>query len=103
MYHNSVTNLIHFHFHKHFIVSQSSTCSGIKHPSSGGITLTVFGVSCMHLLQVWVNWLQPANSYKCTQLTPKTTSVVPPGDGHLMPETCRGLQHNKVFVKVKVY
>jgi hypothetical protein len=45
--------------------------------------------------------LQPANSYKCTQLTPKSASVVPPVDGSLTPETCRGLRHNKV--KVKVY
>jgi hypothetical protein len=30
-------------------------------------------------------------------------SVVPPEDGRLMPETCRGLKHNKVTVKVKVY
>jgi hypothetical protein len=35
--------------------------------------------------------------------TKKTASVVPPEDGRLMPETCRGLRHNKVFVKVKVY
>jgi hypothetical protein len=28
MYHNNVTNLIHFHFHNHFIVSSSSTCFG---------------------------------------------------------------------------
>jgi hypothetical protein len=47
--------------------------------------------------------LQPANSYKCTQLTPKTASVVPPEDGRLTPETCRGLRHNKVIVKVNVY
>jgi hypothetical protein len=34
----------------------------------------------------------------------KTASVVPPEDGRLMPETCRGLRrHNKVFVKVKEY
>jgi hypothetical protein len=48
---------------------------------------------------------QPATSQKlqCTQLTPKTVSVVPPGDGRLMPETCRGSRHNKVIVKVKVY
>jgi hypothetical protein len=46
--------------------------------------------------------LQPANSYNCTQLTPKTASVVPPEDGRLTPETFRGLRHNKVFVKVKV-
>jgi hypothetical protein len=37
------------------------------------------------------------------QLTPKTASAVPPEDGCLMPETCRGLRHNKMFVKVKVY
>jgi hypothetical protein len=36
--------------------------------------------------------LQPANSYKCTQLTPKTASVVPPEDGRLTPETCIGLR-----------
>jgi hypothetical protein len=47
--------------------------------------------------------LQPANSYKCTNLTPKSASVVPPEDGRLTPETCRGLRHNKVFVKVKVH
>jgi hypothetical protein len=28
---------------------------------------------------------------------------VPPEDGRLTPETCRGLRHNKMFVKVKVY
>jgi hypothetical protein len=47
--------------------------------------------------------LQPANNYNCTQLTPKTSSVVPPEDGPLTPETCRGLRHNKVVVKVKIY
>jgi hypothetical protein len=46
--------------------------------------------------------LQPTNSYKCTQLTPKTASVVLPEDGRLTLETCRGLRHNKVIVKVKV-
>jgi hypothetical protein len=47
----------------------------------------------------------PATSQKpqCTQLTPKTASVVPPEDGRLTPETCRGLRHNKVILKVKVY
>jgi hypothetical protein len=69
--------------------------SGVKHPSSGGTALAVFGVSCVHL--------QPANSYKCTQLTPKTVSVVPSEDGRLTPETCRGLRYNKVIVEVKVY
>jgi hypothetical protein len=47
--------------------------------------------------------LQPANSHKCMQLTSKTASVVPPEDGRLTPETCRGLRHNKVIVKLKVY
>jgi hypothetical protein len=44
--------------------------------------------------------LQPANSYNCTQLTPKTASVVRPEDGRLTPETCRELRHNKMIVKV---
>src|SRR5215468_3409247 len=46
--------------------------------------------------------LQSANSYNCTQLTPKTASVVPPEDGRLTPETCRGLRHNKVIVTMNV-
>jgi hypothetical protein len=33
-------------------------------------------------------------------LTPKTASVVPPEDGRLTPEPCRGSRHNKVVVKV---
>jgi hypothetical protein len=44
--------------------------------------------------------LQPVNSYKCTQLTPKSASVVPPEEGCLTPKTRRGLRHNKVTVKV---
>jgi hypothetical protein len=28
---------------------------------------------------------------------------VPPEDGRLTPETCRGLRHNKVIVKLEVY
>jgi hypothetical protein len=28
---------------------------------------------------------------------------MPPEDGILTPETCRGLRHNKVMVDVKVY
>jgi hypothetical protein len=47
--------------------------------------------------------LQPANSYNCMQLTPITASVVLPEDGCLTPDTCRGLRHNKVIVKVKMY
>jgi hypothetical protein len=31
-----------------------------------------------------------------------SASVVPPEDGRLTPETCRGLRHNNVIVKVKV-
>jgi hypothetical protein len=37
------------------------------------------------------------------KLLAKNCYVVPPEDGRLTPETCRGLRHNKVFVKVKVY
>jgi hypothetical protein len=33
----------------------------------------------------------------------QTAIVVPPEDGRLTPETCRGLRHYKVFVKVEVY
>jgi hypothetical protein len=32
--------------------------------------------------------------------TKKNASVVPPEDGRLSPETCRGLRRNKVIVKV---
>jgi hypothetical protein len=73
----------------------------------------MFGEALFSMLLWSVTWtpgayrsthnLQPANSYKRTQLTPKTASVVPPEDGRLTPETCRGLRHNKVIVKVKVY
>jgi hypothetical protein len=48
MYHNNLTNLVHFHFHKHFIVCNPLYVSGVKGPSSGGTTLAVFGVSCVH-------------------------------------------------------
>jgi hypothetical protein len=37
------------------------------------------------------------------QVVGRLVSVVPPEDGRLTPETCRGLRHNKVIVKVKVY
>jgi hypothetical protein len=49
--------------------------------------------------------LQEATSQKLqyTQLTQKTSSVVPPEDGRLTPETCRGSRHNSVIVKVKMY
>jgi hypothetical protein len=30
-------------------------------------------------------------------------SVVPPEDGRLTTEACRGLRHNKVILKVKMY
>jgi hypothetical protein len=30
----------------------------------------------------------------------KTVSVLPPEDRRLTPETCRGLRHNKVFMKM---
>jgi hypothetical protein len=120
MYHNNVTNLIHFHFHNHFIVSWSSTCFGHQvsifrrhctssfwcellalvafgwlqvvgviphvatsqklqvHATNTKSTLVVFGVSFVQLqflggCKLWDDShnLQPAKSYKCTQLTPK--------------------------------
>jgi hypothetical protein len=77
MYHNNVTNLIHFHFHNHFIVSWSSTCF-VPQPAA-------------------------AKSYSARNSHQKTASVVPPEDGRLTPETCIGSRHNKVIVKVKVY
>jgi hypothetical protein len=39
---------------------------------------------------------------RCVTLTPKSASVVPPEDGRLTPETCRGPRHNKVIVKVNM-
>jgi hypothetical protein len=54
---------------------------------------------------VAVGWLQVATSQQL-QVHPthkKTASVVHPEDGRLMPETCKGLRHNKVIVKVQVY
>jgi hypothetical protein len=59
MYHNNVTDLIHFHFHNHFIVSESSTCFGRqasifrRHYTSG------FWYELRALEAV--GWLQPAS------------------------------------------
>jgi hypothetical protein len=36
--------------------------------------------------------LQTVKSHKCTQITPKTASVVPPEDGRLKLEKCRGFK-----------
>jgi hypothetical protein len=47
--------------------------------------------------------LTRSQKLQCTQLTPKTASLLPPEVGRLTPETCRGSRHNKVIVKVKVY
>jgi hypothetical protein len=80
MYHNNVTDLIHIHFQITLLCLNPLQVSGDKRPSSGGTTLAVFGVSCVHL--------QPANSYSARN-SPKTASVVPPEDGRLTPETCR--------------
>jgi hypothetical protein len=60
MYHNNVTNLIHFHFHT-LLCRNPLHVSGVKSPSSGGTTLAVFGVCCVHLYMLagckfWVNW-----------------------------------------------
>jgi hypothetical protein len=62
MYHNNVINLIHFHFHNHFIVAYPLHVSGVKRPSSGGTTPTVFGVSCVHFqllagCKLWADWV----------------------------------------------
>jgi hypothetical protein len=54
-------------------------------------------------LHVVVPQLATSQKLQCTQLTPKTASVVPSEDGRLNPETCKGSKHNKVIVKVKVY
>jgi hypothetical protein len=55
---------------------------------------------CALLAVGWLQVVQTANSHTCTQLTPKTNSVVFPEDGRLTHETCRGLKHNEVIVKV---
>jgi hypothetical protein len=50
--------------------------------------------------------VEPANCSQQLQVHAAHTKncyVVPPEDGRLTPETCRGLRHNIVFVKVKVY
>jgi hypothetical protein len=84
------------------------TCFGSILPSSGSFWIRLSYVKIqidtyrLYFYGLAHNF-QPANSYKCTQLTPKAASVVPPEDRRLTLETCRGLRHNKVFVKVKVY
>jgi hypothetical protein len=103
--HNNVTNVIHFHFHNHFIVSWYSKCFGRQASIFRRHYASSFWCELRALLVF--GWLQvvgrPAKNYNCTQPTPKTASVVPPEDGRLTPETCRGSRHNEVIVKVKVY
>jgi hypothetical protein len=77
--------------------------SGVKRQSSEGTTLAVVGVSCVHVYLFAGRKVQPAKRNNCTERTPKIASVVPPEDGRLTPEKCRGFRHNKVIVKVKVY
>jgi hypothetical protein len=48
MYHNNVTN---FTFTITLLCLNSLHVSGVKRPSSGGTTLAVFGVSCLHINQ----------------------------------------------------
>jgi hypothetical protein len=56
MYHNNITNSIHFHFHSHFIVSWSSTCFG--HQASIFRRHYTSSFSCeLHAL-VAFGWLQ---------------------------------------------
>jgi hypothetical protein len=45
--------------------------------------------------------LKPANIWKCTQLTPKTASVVPPEDGRLTPEHVKDYDTIKCLWKWK--
>jgi hypothetical protein len=71
MYHNNITNLIHFHFHKHFIVSYPVHVSGVKCPSSGGTTLAVFVWLCVLAgCKLWADGPQLAPS----QHTPPHTN-----------------------------
>jgi hypothetical protein len=53
-------------------------------------------------LQVFGSQLSTSQQLKVHASDTKTASEVPPGDGRLIPthETCKGLRHNKVFVKV---
>jgi hypothetical protein len=93
MYHSSITNLIHFRFHKHFIVSKSSTCFGrqasiFRRHYTSSFWYKLHAVVAVGWLQVVAHNFQPANSYKYTQLTPKTASVVPPEDGRLTSLWC---------------
>jgi hypothetical protein len=123
MYYSNVTNLIHFH--NHFIVSWSSTCFGRqasifrRHYTNSFWcelrALLAFGwLQVVGRLAYWSWGLQEAlhepnkpvfpqlvtsQTLQCTQLTPKTASVVPPEDGRLTPETCRGSRHNNWFWK----
>jgi hypothetical protein len=91
--------LIHF---------SAATCFDLCTPSSGSLLLCVplsYIKMCIVMTYTKEVVPQPATSQKlqCTQLTPKTVSVVPPEDRRLTPKTCRGSIHNKVIVKVKVY
>jgi hypothetical protein len=58
----------------------------------------MFWASSVHLQEA----LHTSQQLQVHATHTKTASVVPPEDGHLTPETCRGLRHNKVIVKVKV-
>jgi hypothetical protein len=60
-------------------------------------------VFCCYDKQILFPQSATSQKLQCTQLTPKTASVVPPEDGRLTPETCRESRHNKVIVKMKMY
>jgi hypothetical protein len=79
MYHSNVTNLIHFHFHNHVIVSWSSTCFG--HQVSIFRRHYTSSFWCELRAVVAFGWLQVV------------ACVVPPEDGCLMLGTC--IQHLK--------
>jgi hypothetical protein len=66
VYHNNITNLIHFHFHNHFIVSWSSAWFGRQ--------ASIFRRHYTSSFLVWVvctiafGWLQVVWKWKCIKL-----------------------------------
>src|SRR5215475_9980227 len=77
MYHNNVTNLIHFS------LSQSLYC-----------------VLILYMFRASIFRRHYTSSFWFSRNSAKNATLVPSEDGSLTPETCRGLRHNKVIVKV---
>jgi hypothetical protein len=85
--HNSVTNLTHFHFHNHFIVSWSSSCFGRQASIFRRHYTSSFWCELRALLTFGFLHFGGVHPYY----------------GRLTPEIFRGSRHNKLFVKVKLY